>query len=236
MSEPATFDRFAAEYDALLDRSVAIAGEDGAYFADYKASYLARILGPDFAGCVLDYGCGTGSLALAMRRRLPAAIVHGFDVSGKSIEHARGRLGAAGSFTANADELGSQYDAIVMANVLHHVAPARRRAVVEDLAARLAPGGRLVVFEHNPANPLTRYAVSRCPFDRDAVLLSPRETRRLLTQAHVEPVRCQYIVFFPRFVSWLRPLEPRLGRVPFGAQYACVAARVSGSPGAPGKS
>ena len=33
------------------------------------------------------------------------------------------------------------------------------------------PGGLLCIIEHNPFNPLTRLAVVRCEFDRDAVLL-----------------------------------------------------------------
>jgi hypothetical protein len=40
-------------------------------------------------------------------------------------------------------------------------------------------------------------------------------------------VRRDYIVFFPRLLSWLRPLEPRLSRCLAGAQYALAAGRTA---------
>ena len=65
-------------------------------------------------------------------------------------------------------------------DVLHHVRPSDRADLVGELATRLAPGGRLVVFEHNPLNPVTVNAVQACAFDADAVLLFPWEVTRLL--------------------------------------------------------
>ena len=58
------------------------------------------------------------------------------------------------------------------------------------------PGGLIVLFEHNPWNPLTRRAVRGCEFDRDAELLSRREASRLLSEAGVEDRRGRYILFF----------------------------------------
>jgi hypothetical protein len=82
----------------------------------------------------------------------------------------------------------------------------------------LVRGGRLVVFENNPLNPLTRKAMRDCIFDENAVWLYPREVKRRLADAGLTRRKLDYIVFFPRFLSALRPLEPRLARVAFGAQ------------------
>ena len=85
------------------------------------------------------------------------------------------------------------------------------------------PGGIVVIAEHNPLNPLTRYVVGRCEFDGDAVLLSRRETDRTLRSAGLSEFECRYILFFPWRGSGLRRLELSLGRVPLGAQYLVTA-------------
>ena len=35
----------------------------------------------------------------------------------------------------------------------------------------------------------------------------------------------EYVVFFPRWLAWFRPLEPFLGWCPLGAQYVVVTSR-----------
>jgi hypothetical protein len=83
----------------------------------------------------------------------------------------------------------------------------------------------LSVFEHNPANPITRRVVEQCPFDEDAVLLYPAEVKRYLTHVNLRLLRHDYIVFMPRALAWLRPLEPALAWLPAGAQYAVLAGK-----------
>jgi hypothetical protein len=102
--------------------------------------------------------------------------------------------------------------------VLHHVPPAERSALMDTVASTLAPGGRLIVFEHNPLNPVTRHAVKICPFDENAVLLFPGEVKRLLRGAKLDPVALDYIVFFPHALRFARGMEPGLSWVPLGAQ------------------
>jgi SAM-dependent methyltransferase len=113
----------------------------------------------------------------------------------------------------------------VLSGVLHHVPRAERLGVLAQVRAKLRPGGRLFVFEHNPLNPVTRRTVATCPFDDDADLLWPWQAKRLLSDAAFRQVRLDYIVFFPRPLAALRPLEPRLGWLPLGAQQLVVGTR-----------
>lgn len=62
----------------------------------------------------------------------------------------------------------------------------------------------LLLFEHNPWNPLTRHAVANCPFDENAVLISAPEMRKRLRTAGFRNVRIDYRLFFPGFLSALR--------------------------------
>jgi SAM-dependent methyltransferase len=223
MSRQMEFDRFADDYEKILNQSVAASGEDSMYFAEYKAAYLKRLVPPGFAGRVLDFGCGVGLLSGVLKQQMPGAQIDGFDVSRDSIERVPAGLAAQGVFTSDLAALSHAYPLIVVANVLHHIRPGDRQAVFGELAARLASGGSLIVFEHNPANPVTRWVVERCPFDLDAVLLPPAETCGYARAAGLAVARRDYIVFMPRVLAWLRPLEPWIAWLPAGAQYAVSA-------------
>ena len=59
----------------------------------------------------------------------------------------------------------------------------------------------------------------RIPFDRNAITLTPPVTRSLLRGRGFEVMRTDFMFFFPRHLSWLRPIEPHLTWLPLGAQY-----------------
>jgi 2-polyprenyl-3-methyl-5-hydroxy-6-metoxy-1,4-benzoquinol methylase len=219
----AEFDRFASNYKNVLDRSLAMAGESSEYFMQYKAAYVDRLLGKAGSRKILDFGCGVGLLSSILARLRPADTIHGFDVSTESLEQVEPSLRERGVFTSSLDELDRDYDLIVLSNVMHHLPVPSRQATVSDLASRLARTGALLVIEHNPLNPLTRWVVSHCEFDDDAVLLWPSEVKRYFAEAGLKAPRRDYILFFPRAVSALRGLEKALGWCPAGAQYALSA-------------
>lgn len=218
----AEFDRHAHDYKAALDRSIAIGGESSEYFTEYKSAYIDRLLGLG-ARRLLDFGCGVGLLSAALARRRPDDRIDGFDVSADSLGQIDASLRQRGCFTADASALGRNYDLIVLSNVMHHIPPGQRQATITDLAGRLARGGQLLVIEHNPINPLTRWVVAHCDFDGDAILLRPVEVRRYFGQAGLRRPRRDYLLFFPRFLSALRGIEPALAWCPAGAQYALSA-------------
>jgi SAM-dependent methyltransferase len=214
------FDRFAGDYASLHQRNIAISGEEPAYFADYKLHCVERLVGSNFREPVLDFGCGIGMLTERLSHRFSE--VHGYDPSSESLNIARGK--SASTFHEQESLIPDRHFSLaILANVLHHVAPSDRNALVRRVASKLREGsGRLVVFEHNPINPLTRYVVSRCEFDTDAVLLWPWQLNRLLTLNGFTSVSTKYIVFFPGFLAGLRRLEPYLGWLPLGAQMMVV--------------
>jgi hypothetical protein len=72
-------------------------------------------------------------------------------------------------------------------------------------------------------NPGTRYVMSRCVFDKDAITLTPRQSRQLLKSAGFEILRTDFAFIFPRLLKFLRPLEKLLVKLPLGAQYQVLA-------------
>jgi SAM-dependent methyltransferase len=224
----AKFDDYAGSYQELHAKSVTASGEEPTYFFEYKRRCIERLVGavePATAGPILDYGCGIGMLIEQLRGRFPE--VDGFDPSSESVARAATRTPGAQLWT-DADQIpAGRYGLAILSCVLHHVPVADRPALIARVSSKLRPGGRLVVFEHNPWNPLTRRVVAQCPFDDDAILLSPGETKELLRGGGFQGVRLDYIVFLPRALAALRWIEPHLRAVPVGAQVMVVGTRAS---------
>lgn len=216
------FDGVAADYDALHDRNITASGEPREYFARYKLACLER-LGIGKNEPVLDWGCGVGNVLSQLAGEYREA--HGYDPSQESLRFAAERVPKAILHAEPKDVPEGHFGAAVLAGVLHHVPRTEQAALIETVRTKLRPGGRVVVFEHNPLNPLTRRAVATCEFDDDAIMLWPWRVRRLLERSGLSDVRLDFIVFFPRALAGLRPLEPRLGWLPFGAQVMGVGTR-----------
>ncbi len=221
------FDRFAGDYERILADTVR-AGGSPAFFQRTKARLIRRLLGPGFAGTLLDFGCGVGGLLRELRDAVPGATLHGYDPSAESVAGAAGIDGIGRVMHRATDLEVDAYDTVVLANVLHHIEPGDRDATLRRVATLLRTTGTVIVFEHNPYNPLTRRVVARCPFDEDVELLRPAEVRARLRDAGFVDVRTRFTTFFPQWLAALLPLERLLAKVPLGAQ-TCTTGR-AGAP------
>jgi len=229
--ESAEFDRFADEYHDMHRRNIAITGEDPAYFSAYKIRVLAAALrerGLE-SGRILDFGSGIGNSVPFFRAYLPDAALTCADVSQKSFDLAQKRFPGREVYRLIEGERipveDGGYGAVFSACVFHHIPAAEHVHWLRELRRAAAPGGMLAVFEHNPLNPLTVRAVNTCPFDENARLIRARVLAARCREAGWGEPRVRYHIFFPRALARLRGLEPRLGRVPLGAQYSVMAVR-----------
>lgn len=226
----AEFDRYANRYEELVERSISFSGKDQAFFLQARARHLVdlvgRRLGDPATIRALDVGCGGG---LGHPHLGELGRLEGIDLSKEMIQAARGRNPEVMYHVGDGTRLpfeGGTFDLTFTACVLHHVPPAERGAFSAELARVTRLGGLVVLFEHNPLNPLTRLAVSRCEFDEGAILLGGREARRRLAEAGLRIEESRYILFFPWQGSLFAKAEKALARVSVGAQYY-VAARVT---------
>ena len=104
--------------------------------------------------------------------------------------------------------------------VMHHVAPVEWAHFMNEMRRVVRPGGLICVIEHNPLNPLTRLAVARCEFDRDAVLLGAGKVRKLMAASGLRKIGARYFLLLPFEAKPVRRLEGALSKLPLGAQYA----------------
>jgi SAM-dependent methyltransferase len=233
-SSAAAFDAHVEEYERTVERAVAFAGKPHAFYLEAKAQrlldLLARRLGDPGRLAVLDVGCGSGLLHPFILPRL--GFLQGADPSPAAIEAARrGNPGARyevleGERLAQED---ASFDAVVAVNVLHHVAPGRRQGLVGEMARVVRPGGLVVAFEHNPWHPLTRLVVSRCPFDRGAVLVGRLGLSRLFRAAGLEVVEARHLLLLPSAGTIPAALEAALAPFPLGAQHYVAGRSQQGS-------
>jgi tRNA (cmo5U34)-methyltransferase len=133
------FGSLVTEYDSLLRRAVPRYDEMIARVVEYLPSEGSRIL---------ELGCGTGNLTLAVAKRFPDAALTLVDASGEMLAVTRDRLAPDAQVTsleATFEELpveAGSFDLITSCIALHHV---RDKAdLFGRLHAALAPGGSLV--------------------------------------------------------------------------------------------
>jgi SAM-dependent methyltransferase len=232
--EEAEFDKFASEYRTLHAQSIRASGESPEYFAEYKIIDVVRELARARAGgaprpAVLDFGAGVGYSVPFFARHLPGSRVTCLDVSRQSLELGAAKHGAAADFRHFDGhripyEPGT-FDVALASCVFHHISHDEHVALLEEIHRVLVNGGLLLVFEHNPLNPLTRQAVSSCVFDEHAELVLAPTMRRRLLAAGFATAEIRYRIFFPHFARVLRPLERWLTWLPLGAQYYVVATK-----------
>ena len=218
---PPEFDHYAGRYEADLKQSIPSSLAEDQYFAEYKIRYVAHRIGSHDPMSLLDFGCGVGRSLCLLNKQFPNTELWGYDVSTQSVELARQHAKMA-HLTSNLDDLPiAGLDVIFAANVFHHIPHAERMGALAQCKRLLRDNGRIFLFEHNPFNPVTRFIFERCPFDEGAVMLRRREAIALAEKVGLSVVRSDYTLFFPRQLSFLRPMERLLGWLPLGAQY-CV--------------
>jgi ubiquinone/menaquinone biosynthesis C-methylase UbiE len=219
------FDQFAKDYRNTHTKSIkAVAGADSFYFARHKVMELARFE-KNNSQKFLDFGCGDGVTETYISSQFPSFSITGLDISNESIVIANKKEipnctflwfdGVSIPFPDNT------FHIVFIAGVLHHVPLDQRQNLVNEIVRVLQPGGRLYLFEHNPYNPLTKYLVNTCVFDRGVQLLKAKESGTLLRKAGLKILDNRYVIFFPRgrFFKWLHKTESMLAHFPLGGQY-----------------
>jgi SAM-dependent methyltransferase len=224
------FDDHADGYGSEVSASVSFTGQDVEFYARCKAERLleltARHLGDPSRQALLDVGCGPGVTDAYLVDHVGSLV--GVDTSRAILEQAVVRNPAAIYFYDDGTDIGvapGSIDVAFAICVLHHVEPRDRAAFTARLADAVRPGGLVAIFEHNPLNPLTRVAVSRCELDEGVHLLRSGEVADHLRGAGLAVVERRYLQFTPVDRPWARRLDVRLGRLPVGAQHYVVARR-----------
>jgi ubiquinone/menaquinone biosynthesis C-methylase UbiE len=177
---------------------------------------------------VLDVGCGHADVHQFLRDCPLRLELTGVDVARNVIDSNRGRYpdnrydSYAGRTLPYED---ASFDAAFAICVMHHVPPAQWVEFLKEMRRVVRPGGRVIVIEHNPLNPVTQHIVRTCPIDANAVLLGSRTLTRLLRDCGFSSISRRFVMFAPFDGAIWRTIDLHLGWLPFGAQYYASATR-----------
>lgn len=225
----ALFDNYAENYRDVINRSIRWSGEEYEYFIDLRIRMMSKRLQKycfrtvPWPRTVLDFGCGVGAATPFLRKNMPGADLFGVDISDASICVARERNTGTMEFVPYDGKTlpypDKTFDVIYMNGVMHHIPVKERHDILCALRRVTAPGGFMFIFENNPWNPLMVRAMRKNPFDDGTEAIKLSDLAITAKDSGFQVVESWYYCFFPRFLKFMRSLEPKLGFFPFGAQY-----------------
>ena len=216
-----SFDRYAGDYDELLRDPLRDHFADGSeYFIRLKCEHVERRLarrGGRRPLRVLDAGCGRGTALGLFGRDIR---VFGSDVSQSMLRDAARRGPVTVQEPLRLPFADGTFDAVFAFCIYHHIPDVDHVTHLSELRRVVAEGGEVMVFEHNPYNPVTARIFARGVVDRGCHMIRPRDLRATFAAAGFETIEQAYLLFVPERLSRrFGFLEHALGWLPVGGQY-----------------
>jgi len=223
------FDAYSENYKEILAKSTGENVKSASFFAEQKAAHLAQSCKESHRKqTILDYGCGVGMSLRPLHQKFPGAQLAGTDPSQLSLdvaarEHTDMNVDLIPLDDLNQPKYEHYFDLIFISCVFHHIEADQHIATLKALKKLCSTRGQVAIFEHNPANPITRKIVRECPFDEGVTLISPQKLGEQLKIAGWGKLQTRYISFVPPKLKQLKSLEPLLSWLPLGGQYFITA-------------
>ena len=166
------------------------------------------------SGCIVDAGCGTGTLmaALAAAGLRPLGVDDSLAMLEQQPDSGRGRV--AQGLAHQLPLRDASVDGAICVATLHHLIDrAAVTATIRDMVRVTRSGGVVILWDHNPLNPYWPIFMRRLPQDAGGYRLVPlrfilRAARTIPSVARIQAIRTGGI---PDFVpaAWL-PLMARV--------------------------
>ncbi|HEY6020648.1 MAG TPA: class I SAM-dependent methyltransferase [Candidatus Paceibacterota bacterium] len=120
---------------------------------------------------VLDLGCGTGTLTIMLKQRVPQASVIGLDGDNEVLNVARSKADHAGmniqweqGLAYDLPYPADSFDRVISSLVIHHLVSADKVRTFQEIHRVLRPGGEFHMVDFGP--PHNRYERVLALFDR----------------------------------------------------------------------
>jgi ubiquinone/menaquinone biosynthesis C-methylase UbiE len=225
-----SFDDYATKYDELLHDPLRDRFAGGSeFFIRQKCRSVERRLAR-LGGArplrVLDVGCGQGTALACFGRDVR---VFGADVSHPMLHEAIKRGPVTVQEPLHLPFADNTFDAVYAFCIYHHIPDDDHVAHLRELRRVVAEGGEVMVYEHNPYNPVTARIFARAPIDRGCHMIRPADLRARFLAAGFDEVSQGYLLFVPeRLGPVLGFMEPALSWLPLGGQYFVAGTKVGG--------
>jgi len=196
------FDAVAGIYDEVF------AGHIREHYLGRRTAYILRHAAAGAGATALDVGAGTGLLAERLHDR--GLAVTALDPFAQMLDQLGRRRPEIATVVASGDALPfaeNSFDLTYSVAVMHHIAdPELVRRTLAEMVRVTRPGGRILVWDHNPLNPYWPLLMRRVPQDSGAErLVSMAELTGGLTGAGAKIVRAERLGLMPEFIPrrWL---------------------------------
>jgi SAM-dependent methyltransferase len=221
------FNTYKNTYTQTIEKSLRFSGKEHDFFTQVKASSLQNIIGqflPNIKNIsLLDIGCGHGFIHKHLKNK--DLHITGVEIADEVLKLAHQLNPEVSYFPYDGNILpfsSQQFDVAITICVMHHVNPLQWQNFLSEMKRVVKKEGIVVIFEHNPYNPVTRHIVAKNILDNDAVLLSSFKLKNMMRRSGLNHVHSRNILFTPFANKFFRWLDRKLGRFPFGAQYYAV--------------
>ena len=215
-----SFDEFAGNYDDLLHDPLRDRFAGGSeFFIRQKCRIVDRRLRQLNGGArrVLDAGCGQGTAFAFFERDTH---VFGSDISYPMLRDAVRRGPVTVQEPFDLPFADGTFDAVYAFCIYHHIPDEEHVRHLTELRRVVRPGGEVMVFEHNPYNPVTARIFARAPIDQGCHMIKPSRLRSIFRSAGFDDLDQGYLLFVPEpLYATFGRLEPALSWLPLGGQY-----------------
>jgi SAM-dependent methyltransferase len=213
-------------YQKTIEKSIAFSGKGLDFYTQVKAD-IANYLFPQIKSAsdvtnLLDIGCGHGLIHPLLKK----CNITGIDTAQEVIEMAKVLNPKVHYQSYDGQQIpfpSESFDFAIITCVIHHVNPDNWNSFLTEAKRVVKKGGCILIFEHNPLNPATRYVVKNNEMDADANLISRNQLLKILGSIGIRKFKTRNILFTPFSSRFFRKLDNLLGRLPFGAQYYVLA-------------
>ena len=227
MKNKVDFDNYTKNYEQLLKNQLSFFSDDREYFSDCKTKIASNYCSSVDTKNILDFGSGIGLSLSSLTVHFPDSKIFVTDLSKKSLNYVKKKYSKV-TVVDDSSLNKFKFDLIFISGVFHHIPNDNRMNVLYRLESILSLNGKIIIFEHNPLNPITRRMVSTCPFDEDAELISLRKMNNMIQTTNIfNIISSGYYLFFPQMLKFLRPFEKIMTNIPLGGQYFTVAQKLN---------
>jgi len=122
--------------------------------ADRERAVAIEYAGLKNGDKVLDIGCGTGTLAVLIKRLYPQVEVAGLDPDPKALGRARRKAERADvavqfeqGFADKMNHGSASFDVVLSSFMFHHLKPEEKVGTLREVRRVLKPGGRLLLLD-----------------------------------------------------------------------------------------
>lgn len=213
------FDQYSNDYKHYINDSIDKFDKNLSYYHESKIEITKNraIYNPKN---ILDFGCGVGTMIPHMKKKFKKSKIYAFDESKDSLKFLKKRY----PFVSCLKKINGniKFDLIFLSGVIHHIDRSMRKRILKNIYSSLKSTGKLIIFEHNPYNPLTNIVVKNCEFDRDAQLIKKKELINICENVSFKVDDSAYVYFFPSSMKKFKVFEKYLEWFFLGAQYFCI--------------